>query len=100
MNYMTDRTKIVVKMDAGIVGTDATEFWEVPTRLLGTTELDDFAWERGVQHAEMYGVYFPSEDSDEDDESCSYDISGYWELYVPEKHDGERVGNDSSWQKY
>lgn len=96
MSYMTDRTKIVVKMGAGIAGTDVTEFWEVPTRLLGTTELDDFAWGLGVQHAEMYGVYLFSED----DESCSYNISGYWELYVPEKHDGQRVGNDNSWQEY
>lgn len=85
-------------MNAGIAGTDATDFWEVPIRLLGSTELDDFAWELGVQHAEMYGVYPPGEDGDED--GCSNDISGYWELYVPEEHDGQRVGNDNSWQKY
>ena len=95
---MTDRTKIVIEMDAGIVGIDATEFWEVPTRLLGTTELDDFARGQGAQHAAIYSVFLP--DDDDDDESCSNDISGYWELYVPEKHDGQRVGNDNSWQKY
>lgn len=93
MNYITDKTKIVIKMDAGIVGTDATEFWEVPTRLLGTAELDDYAWEHGVQHAELYGVY------PEDDDGYN-NITGYWELYVPEKHDGQRVGNDNSWQEY
>jgi hypothetical protein len=48
----------------------------------------------GVEHAESYGVYLLTDDvSEEDLEECgdSYSdaIEGWWEDYVPDKHDGK-----------
>jgi len=96
--------KIVIGMDAGMAGTDSWEFWLVPDSV-SDNELSDFAWERGKNHAEMYGIYpreeyADTEDFDEDDESYSDSIEGWWEVYDPEKHDGHRVGNDTSWDQY
>jgi len=48
--------KIVIGMDAGMAGTDAWEFYEVPDDVTDE-ELSDFAWQCGKDHAEMYGIY-------------------------------------------
>jgi hypothetical protein len=95
--------KIVIGMDAGMAGTDSWEFWLVPESMTDD-ELSEMAWERGVQHAEMYGVYprheyADTEDFDEDSDSYSDSIEGWWEDYDPELHDGHRICGDTSWQE-
>ena len=89
-------TKIVIGMDAGMAGTDAIEAYEL---LSDYTEdqLSDIAWARGLDHAELYGVYPLSDleamseedlvDVDEDDYNDN--IEGWWELYDAEKHDAQ-----------
>lgn len=106
--------KVVLFLDAGFAGTDAYEFWEVDETdwLRYTGKLDDGkpdvlgddAWQVAVQHAETYGIY-PEEhrsDDENDEDGCEYshNIEGYFVLYDPKKHDGLRVGNDTSWQTY
>jgi hypothetical protein len=96
--------KIVIGMDAGMVGTDSWEFWIVPESMTDD-ELYELCWERARNHAEMYGIYpreeyVDTEDFDEDDESYSDSIEGWFEDYNPDKHDGYRVGGDRSWQEY
>ncbi len=96
--------KIAIGMDAGMVGTDSWEFWVVPESMTDD-ELHELCWERAKDHAEMYGIYprheyEDTEDFDEDDESYSEGIEGWWEDYDPEQHDGYRVGGDTSWQEY
>ena len=90
-------------MDAGMTGTGSHSFWLV-SESMTDEELLDMAWQCAKDHAEMYGVYprneyVDTEDFDEDDESYSDDIEGWWEDYDPEKHDGYRVGGDTSWQE-
>lgn len=99
--------KIVIGMDAGFAGTDAWEFYEVPD---GVTEeeMSEYAWQRGVQHAEMYGVYprceyegDPEIDEEElDSDSYSDNIEGWWEDYDPEKHDGHSHTGTPHWEQW
>lgn len=96
--------KIVIGMHAGQAGTDSWEFYLVPESI-SDTELSDFAWERAKDHAEMYGIYpreeyADTEDYDEDSESYSDNIEGWYEDYDSEKHDSHRVGGDTSWNSY
>lgn len=87
--------KIVVIMDAGFVGTDAYEAYTVPDDV-SDEELSEFAWMRGKEHAESYGIYPRSEYEDCNDiseeeldgDEYSDNIEGYWEPYDSEKHDG------------
>ena len=96
--------KIVIGMSAGMCGTDAWEFYEV-SKDLTDDQLGDFAWERGVNHAEMYGIYPRGEyaDSEElseedlDSDSYSDDIEGYWEDYDPKKHDSHTMTGTPKW---
>lgn len=59
-----------------------------------------------ANHAEMYGIYpencRPDDLDEEDDDGDSYsdNIEGYFEDYDPEKHDGLRVGGDESWEVF
>lgn len=96
--------KIVIGMDAGQAGTDSWEFWLVP-KSMTDTQLSDLAWECAKNHAESYGIYPRDEyvdtpDFDEDDEHYSDGIEGWYEDYDSEKHDGHRVGGDTSWNSY
>lgn len=94
--------KIVIIMDAGIAGTDAYEFYEVPESMT-TEELDAFAWQCGTNHAEMYDIYPCCDYSDkevEDDNTYSEDIEGSWEDYNPEKHDVHSMTGTPSWSVY
>jgi hypothetical protein len=96
--------KIVIGMDAGQAGTDSWSFWLVP-KSMTDTQLSELAWECAKDHAEMYGIYprdeyVDTEGFDEDDESYSEGIEGWYEDYDSEKHDGHRVGSDTSWQEY
>lgn len=91
-------------MDAGVAGTDAWEFYEVPVTV-SEQELADFAWERAKDHAEMYGIYpredyVDTEDYDEDDDSYSDNIEGWVEDYDPEKHDGHTMTGTPHWEQY
>lgn len=96
--------KIAIGMDAGCAGTDAWEFYLVPESVTDD-ELSDFAWQCGKNHAEMYGIYpreeyAYTEDYDEDSESYSDNIEGWWEEYDPEKHDGHAIGGKIHWNQY
>ncbi len=93
-----------MRLDAGFAGTDSAEFWLVPVDAT-QQEIDDLAWERALNHAEMYGIYPESERPNyciyyEEHDSYSDNIEGWFEDYDPEKHDGLRVGNDESWQEW
>lgn len=99
--------KIVIGMDAGFAGTDAWEFYEVPDSV-STDDLSDFAWQRGKEHAESYGVYPREEysDSDEiseeelDSESYSDNIEGWWEEYDPKLHDRHSHTGTPHWETW
>lgn len=98
--------KIVVYMNAGMVGTDAYEFYEVRDTVTDE-ELDHFAWQRGVEHAESYGIYYSpyyeDEDMDEeelDSDSYSNNIEGWWEPYDSEKHDKYSMTGTPNWEHY
>lgn len=96
--------KIVIGMHAGMAGTDSWEFYLVPESI-SEDELNDFAWECAKNHAESYGIYpreeyADTEDYDEDSESYSDSIEGWYEDYDSDKHDGHRVGGDTSWNAY
>jgi len=99
---------IVFMLNAGMVGTDSAEFVEFDDEVTNA-ELDDEAWQRALNHAEMYGVYpehEKPEDFDEENEGSwihdqySENIEGYWEEYNPEKHDGLIVGNGPAFKNY
>ena len=97
--------KMVLHLDAGFACMDAAEFWKIPVNI-SENELSNLAWERALDHAEMYGIYPENcrpDDWDEEEEggdSYTDNIEGYFEDYDPEKHDGLRVGGDDSWQVY
>lgn len=95
--------KIVIGMDAGIAGTDAWEFYEVPDHVTDN-QLSEFAWERAKDHAEMYGIYpteyATDEELAEDPESYNDNIEGWYEEYDPEKHDGHTMTGTPHWEEY
>ena len=97
--------KMVLHLNAGFAGTDATEFWKIPTNAM-QNEIDALAWERALDNAEMYGIYPESDRPDDWDEeedggdSYSDNIDGYFEDYDPKAHDGHRIGGEDSWQEY
>lgn len=88
-------TKIVIGMHAGMAGTDSMEAY-ILERDFTEKDLEDFAWELGIDHADSYGVY-PASDLDNlseeeleeiDENDYSDNIEGWWELYDSDKHDG------------
>lgn len=95
---------IVFSLDAGVVGTDGHEFDIFPDDITDD-ELNEEAWQRALNHADMYGIY-PSGDrheGDEDEEDDGWtsdqysdDIEGCWEDFDPEKHDGLVPGGGSA----
>ena len=94
--------KIVIGMDAGMAGTDSWEFYEVPHGV-SDDELSQFAWQCGKDHAESYGIYPREEYEDideEDEDSYSDNIEGWWEDYDPKLHDGRAIGGEIHWIKY
>ena len=95
-------TKIVIGMYAGMAGTDSMEGY-----VLGMDytedDLNDMAWQYGVEHASSYGVYpqyeleemSEEELSEVNEDNYSDNIEGWWELYDAEKHDGHLIyGNN------
>jgi len=96
--------KIVIGMHSGFAGTDAHDFYEVPCTM-SNAELDDFAWQCGKDHAEMYGIYPREEYSDEEDldtysDSYSDNIDGWWEDYDAKKHDKYSHTGTPTWNSY
>lgn len=98
-------TKIVINTYASIGAEDCTAY--TLSRDYTEKELDDIAWQEGVQYAESYGIYPRSlyesmseeeldrDEIDLDDECYSDDIEGWWELYDSKKHDGYLIfGNN------
>ena len=82
-------TKIVIGMSAGMCGTDAMEAYTLEFDIL-EKELEDFAWQSGLDHASNYGVYPMSDDIyDDDDSEYSDNIEGWWEIYDEKKHAGK-----------
>lgn len=93
--------KIVVGTHTGYCGMDSWEFYKVNADSTDD-ERADFAYERGLDHAESYGIYpYPDEGVDDEDseEQYSHNIEGWWEPYDPQKHDRYRVGGDTSWEE-
>jgi hypothetical protein len=89
-------------VDAGICGTDGTYFVEVEDDTTNE-DLDRMCWDMAVDNAEMYGIYNRadyenSDDYDEDDESYSDNIEGYWEDYDSIKHDDLSHTGTPDWQ--
>ena len=96
--------KIVIGMHAGMAGTDAWEFYLVPESVTDE-ELSEFAWTKGKENAEMYGVYPREEyldepDFEEDLESYSDNIEGWCEKYNANKHDSYSMTGTPDWQTY
>jgi hypothetical protein len=96
--------KIVVFLNAGLVGTDAYEFFEVSDDRTHS-DLDDLCWQLALDHAESYGIYNRSDYADSEvdvDSSDEYsdNIDGYWEIYKSEDHDCYTVDGTPQWQYY
>lgn len=96
--------KMVLRLHAGIAGTDSAEFFLVPAGI-PQDELGEYAYRQAIEHAESYGIY-PTESMPEDcdpDEEDDYsdNIEGWFELYNPEEHDGLVTGcGDIHWQEF
>lgn len=100
--------KIFVTCITNTVGTDGHHYLLVDDTT-STDELDRIAYDLALNNAEMYDIYpTPNEyssDEEEDSEWCDdeYDdnIEGYWQDYIPEKHDGYQPGGgDPVWEDY
>ena len=97
--------KMVLHLDAGFAGMDGAEFWKIPVNI-SENDLSNLAWECACNHAEMYGIYPENcrpddlDEEEEDGDSYSDNIEGYFEDYDPKVHDGYRIGEDDSWQVY
>lgn len=96
---------IVFSLDTGFIGMKGHEF-AVFDDDITDDELNNEAWQRALNHADMYGIY-PSEDrhngaedEEEDDgwtsDQYSDNIDGSWEDFDPEKHDGLVPGGGSA----
>ena len=88
-------TKIVIKTFASVGAEDCTAY--ILESDYTESELEDIAWQEGVQYAESYGIYPPHDDIEDDDENeYSEDIEGYWELYDSTKHDDHLIYENNS----
>ena len=98
----TQEYKKMVLVLYACLGAEEHEFYNVPVGV-SEKELGSYAWERAVEFAERYGIY-PEPDFVDDDEEYpdeySSDISGHWEEYDPEKHDGHTTSGTPSWQDF
>jgi hypothetical protein len=100
--------KIIFHYETGSVGSEGIDFAVYPDDV-SENELYDQAWEGAVQHAESYGIYPASDledctdaELDELTQSGEIDnytesIEGWWEDYVPEKHDMLKPGG-GTWE--
>lgn len=96
--------KLVLKVTAGPCMNSA-EAYLVP-KSITQAELDDYAWERAVEFAEMYGLEprdWAPEDEEDDFDSYSDDIEGWFEEYDAKKHDNILIYGANStfeWNEY
>ena len=90
--------KIVIHCTTNTVGTDSWEFVEVP-KDTSVREIDELAQEYANDNADMYGIYAPSED-DDDEAAAEADenIGGIWYDYVPEDHDRYTTHGAPNWE--
>ncbi len=93
--------KLVLFLEAG-VGTKEASAWLISDEV-SQEDLEDFAEQQALEHAESYGRYPESqrpEDASEDEEDdYSDDIDGWWEAYDSDKHDGQLTyGSNSSFE--
>lgn len=88
--------KLIVKMNTGYAGMSAYDILIMPDDAT-EDEISEEAYYMAVQHAEMYGIYPPDYDSEEDDVDMSGEnIDGYViGEYDPAKHDQFRSGGGS-----
>jgi hypothetical protein len=96
-------TKKMVLVLYASVGAEEYEFYNVPVDV-SKGLLDQYAWESAVDFASGYGIYpepdfSDVEDDEDDDTEYSDDISGHWEDYDPEKHDGHTISGSPQWQE-
>jgi len=97
--------KVILTLDAGFAGMTeyetysvSDELWDIYTgKAKGEDVLGNFAWERAVDHASMYGIYpegdrSDTEEDDEEGDSYSDSIEGYFEEYNEEEHSGLKSG--------
>ena len=89
---MPPTRKIVVHLSTGYCATNAHGFYEINAD--ATEEaISEFCWELAVDNAAAYGLSPDEEIIQDDDIDFSYNISGYYEDYNPEEHDGFITGN-------
>lgn len=104
LNDFTGYKKMVLVVDCGI-GTRNHTAYLVPLEY-PQNDLDTYAWECAVEHAESYGLYpepdfSEYEDGDCDSEEYCDDIGGWFEDYNAKEHDGQLIfGNnrDFTWE--
>lgn len=100
---LVDYKQMVLFVDCG-VGTRSAEAYLVHIRM-PEKELEDYAWERALEHGQSYGVYpdyEQPEDFDPEEEggwlSEEYNtdaIGGWFVEYDAEKHDGQLLFGSS-----
>lgn len=96
-------TKIVLSLETGYCGSDCKE-GHILSIDWSEDELDEFTWERAIENAESYGIYYLphyedelTEEELEDDSNCYTDnICGSWEIYDPEEHNAYLVSDEFS----
>jgi hypothetical protein len=97
-------TKKMVLVLFACVGAEDYEFYNVPVDV-SEDHLDQYAWERAVDFASSYGIYpepdfsVAENDDEDDDTEYSSDISGHWDDYDAEKHDGHTISGSPQWQE-
>lgn len=89
--------KIVIHCTTNTNGTDSWEFVEVYEDT-PDDELDELAQEYAISNAEMYGIYPPSYDDEEDTEGDE-NIGGSWYVYDPKLHDMHTTNGIPKWHK-
>ena len=80
--------KMVLHLYTGILGTGVSFFYEL-NKDYTAEELDEYAYERAVEHAQQYDIYPPEhldEDQDIHEDKISNMICGWWEEYDQEQH--------------
>ena len=98
--------RVVFHLTTNTVGTDTWEAWEFPDNIPYKT-IEETAYERAVENAEMYGIYpppFDQDDVEEEDADCYDDsIGGTVYEYDASKHDMHLIfgcNSDFEWNKY
>lgn len=102
---MQETKKIIIHLSVGYCGMDSDEGWIVPADTTDA-ELDAFAYDLALGHAETYGYYPPDDENDEEDEDAAGDkisdnIEGSWKLYDEERDAGKLCyGNGPQFNTY